>query len=217
MSDVNEELGRPQSWGEELANSVSHGIGLLLSVLAVPFLISRALRTGSGWDVVGASVFAVAAVLLYLTSTLYHALPHGKAKRVFNVLDHIAIFILIAGTYTPFTLGALRGAWGWTLFGLVWGIAVAGILMKILVGTRYRILSTLLYVGMGWLFIVAARPAWLHIQVNGLLWLMAGGLTYTVGVLFFVADHRRYNHFVWHLFVLLGTACHYCAVFWYAA
>jgi hemolysin III len=165
---------------------------------------------------VGASVFAAAVVLLYLASTLYHALPRSKAKRVFQVIDHSAIFLLIAGTYTPFTLGVLRGAWGWTLFGLIWGLAAVGIVLKAAGRLRHPVLSTLLYLGMGWLILIAIRPLWLRVPLAGLLWLLLGGIAYTAGLAFLAAKGVRYNHLVWHLFVLAGTACHFCAVLWYA-
>jgi hemolysin III len=161
-------------------------------------------------------VFAATMLLLYLTSTLYHALPRNKAKRVFRVLDHGAIFLLIAGTYTPFTLGVLRGAWGWTLFGLVWSLALFGIVLKAVGGIRYPRLSTALYIGMGWLAIIAVRPLLLHVPPSGLLWLVGGGVAYTAGVAFYAAERLRYGHFVWHLFVLTGTSCHFWAVLWYA-
>lgn len=208
---------RPQSFGEEIANGVSHGVGLLAAVGAAPVLVLSAVRRGGAADIVGASVFAATIVLLYLTSTLYHALPRNRAKRVFRVLDHGAIFLLIAGTYTPFTLGVLRGTWGWTLLGLVWGLAAAGVTLKAVGGVRYPVVSTCLYLGMGWLVIIAARPLWLRMPPSGLLWLVAGGLAYTAGVAFFAAERIRYSHFIWHLFVLAGTVCHFIAVLWYAA
>ena len=157
-------------------------------------------------------------VLLYLASTLYHALPAGKAKRVFRIIEHSAIFLLIAGTYTPFTLGVLRGAWGWTLLGLVWGLALAGVALKAFEKISHPAISTGLYLFMGWLILIAAVPMYGRVPLSGLLWLVAGGVAYTAGVAFFVADSRlRYGHFIWHLFVLAGTACHYWAVFRYAA
>lgn len=208
---------RTQSLGEEIANSISHGIALLAAVSVTPFLIIAAVDRGGIADIVGASVFAATILLLYLTSTLYHALPRNKAKRVFQILDHGAIYLLIAGTYTPFTLGVLRGAWGWTLFGLVWGLALAGILLKAIGGVRYPTLSTCLYLAMGWLVLIAVKPLWLLVPSWGLFWLLAGGIAYTVGVAFFVIDERiRYSHFVWHLFVIAGTTCHFFAVLWYA-
>lgn len=209
---------RPQSRGEELANSISHGIALAGSVAAIPVLVIGALREGGVASVVGASIFGATMLLLYLASTLYHALPHGRAKRLFVLLDHSAIFLLIAGTYTPFTLGVLRGSWGWTLFGLVWGLALFGILMKLRFGTRYQGLSTALYLAMGWLVVIAAKPLIASVELAGLLWLVAGGLAYTLGVIFFALDGRvRYAHFVWHLFVMAGTASHFMAVHGYAA
>ena len=209
---------REQSRGEEIANSVSHGIGLVAALVATPFLVLQAVRRGDTGFIVGASVFAATMVLLYLASTLYHALPIGKAKRVFRVIEHSAIFLLIAGTYTPFTLGVLRGAWGWTLLGLVWGLAVAGVALKTLNRMSHPIISTSLYLLMGWLILIAVNPLYARVPGSGLLWLVAGGVAYTAGVAFFAADSRlRYSHFIWHLFVMAGTACHYFAVFWYAA
>jgi hemolysin III len=207
---------RPQSPAEESANSVSHGVGLVAALVAAPVLIVTAARRGDTAAIVGTSVFAGAMVLLYLSSTLYHALPRSKAKQVLRVLDHGAIFLLIAGTYTPFTLGVLRGAWGWTLFGLVWSLAVLGIVLKAVGGIRYPVLSTCLYLGMGWLILIAVRPLWLRVPLAGLLWLAAGGLAYTGGVAFFAAERVRFSHFIWHLFVLAGNTCHFFAVLWYA-
>ncbi len=214
---MSEGLGRRPSRGEEIANSVSHGVGLVAALAAAPFLVVHAVRRGGTGAIVGASVFAATVVLLYLASTLYHALPRNRAKRVFQVIDHGAIFLLIAGTYTPFTLGVLRGAWGWTLFGLVWGLAAVGVVLKAVGRLQQRTLSTLLYLGMGWLILIAIRPLWLRVPLSGLLWLLLGGIAYTAGLAFFAAKGVRYSHFVWHLFVLAGTACHFFAVLWYAA
>ncbi len=208
---------RAQSLGEEIANSVSHGVAFLAAVAATPILVVSAVQRGSAAGIVGASIFAFTMVLLYITSTLYHALARNKAKRVFRVLDHSAIFLLIAGTYTPFTLGVLRGAWGWTLFGLVWGIAVVGVLLKSVGDARYKRLSMILYLAMGWLVIIAVKPLLLNMPSWGLFWLMAGGAAYTAGVGFYAAKRIRYAHFVWHLFVIAGTACHFIAVLRYAA
>ena len=210
-------VARAQSVGEEIANSVSHGVGLVAALAAAPFLIVHAARSGSEAFLLGASVFAVTAVVLYLGSTLYHALPTGKAKRVFRVIEHSAIYLLIAGTYTPFTLGVLRGAWGWTLLALVWSLAAVGVTLKVLSGARHPGLSMMLYLGMGWLVVIAIRPLWLHVPSAGLAWLVAGGIAYTAGVGFFAARRLRYAHFVWHLFVLAGTVCHFIAVRFYAA
>jgi hemolysin III len=208
---------RPQSLGEEVANSVSHGLGLSAAVAAFPVLVMAAQQRGDTAGIVGASVFATTMVLLYLASTLFHALPRCRAKRVFQILNHAAIYLLIAGTYTPFTLGVLRGDWGWTLFGLVWGMAIAGTVLKALGGVRYTTLSTWTYLAMGWLVIVAAKTVWTLVPGWGLFWLIAGGVAYTAGAVFFMAERIRYFHFVWHLFVVAGTACHFIAVLRYAA
>jgi len=208
---------RRQSAGEEIANSISHGVGLLLALAAFPVLVSSAMRRGSTLEIAGATVFATTVVLLYLTSTLFHAFRHSRAKRVFQVLDHSAIYLLIAGTYTPFTLGVLHGVWGWILFGLVWSMAVAGILLKSIGGIRYNTLSTLVYLAMGWLVVIAADAVWTRVPAWGIFWLFAGGIAYTVGAAFFLTERIRYFHFVWHLFVVAGTACHVIAVLWYAA
>ena len=209
---------RPQSLGEELANSLSHGVGFVAALASLPILIVAAARHGSAMNIVGASVFAATMVLLYLTSALYHALPRNRFKPLFQKLDHGAIYLLIAGTYTPFTLGVLRGAWGWTLFGLVWGLAVIGVMLKAFDRLSHPMISTGLYLLMGWLVMIAIGPLTSLLPTAGLLWLLAGGLAYTAGVVFFVADARlRYSHFVWHLFVMAGTTCHFCAVLWYAA
>lgn len=207
---------RVQSLGEEIANSVSHGVGFLAAVAVSPILIISAVRHDGSAAIVGASIFAFTMLLLYITSTLYHAMAPNKAKRVFQILDHGAIFLLIAGTYTPFTLGVFRGAWGWTLFGLVWGIALAGVVLKSVGGVRYKKLSTMLYLAMGWLIIIALKPMWLKMPAWGLFWLLLGGTAYTAGVGFYAAKRIRYAHFVWHLFVIAGTACHCVAVLRYA-
>ncbi len=208
---------RAQSLGEEIANSVSHGVGLLAAVAAAPVLIVDAVQRGGATAVLGASVFASTVGLLYLASVVYHALPPNRAKRVFQVLDQGAIFLLIAGTYTPFTLGVLHGAWGWSLLGLVWSLALVGVVLKAISGVRYPRFSMSLYLAMGWVALIAVKPLWLLMPAEGLFWLLSGGIAYTVGVAFFAAERVRYSHFVWHLFVLAGTACHFIAVLRYAA
>ncbi len=215
MADRSTDQHRPQSLGEEIANSVSHGVGFLAALAALPVLVIGAVPNGAA-AVVGAVIFAVTAAILYLTSTLYHALAPNRAKRLFQIFDHGAIYLLIAGTYTPFTLGVLRGAWGWTLFGLIWTLAVAGVVIKSVGGIRFHRLSTALYLAMGWLVLIAAKPLFERVPGWGLFWLVAGGLAYTAGVGFYAADRLRYGHFVWHLFVLAGTACHFVAVLYYA-
>ena len=208
---------RVYSRAEEALHSVSHGAGFLGALIGAPFLVNAALRHGGGAALVGVVVFAVTAALLYLASTIYHVLPTGKPKEVCEVIDHAAIFLLIAGTYTPFTLGTLRGMLGWTLLGLVWTIALAGVILKSIHGVRHPRLSVALYLGMGWLILFAARSLYLNLPLPGLLWLAGGGLAYTVGVAFYVNKRLVFGHFVWHLFVLTGTACHYFAILWYAA
>ena len=209
---------RAQTRGEEIANATSHGIALVAALIGTPILILQAVRSGGPGFVVGASLFCAATLLLYLVSTAYHALPAGRIKRAFRVIDHCAIFVLIAGTYTPFTLGALYGAWGWVLFGVIWGLAALGIALKTLVKTRHPISSATMYLLMGWVIVIALDPLLTRVPTPGLLWLLAGGLCYTAGVVLFAADSRlRYGHLAWHLFVVAGTTCHYFAVLWYGA
>lgn len=207
---------RAQSRGEEIANSISHGMGAIGAIAVAPVMIIKSVPAGAP-AIVGVSIFVATTILLYLSSTLYHALSQTRAKRLFQLFDHSAIFLLIAGTYTPFTLGILRGAWGWTLFGIVWGLAIFGILVKSIAGAHPGRLSTILYLAMGWLAVVAIEPLWANLPALGLFWLLGGGLMYSAGVIFFVYDARlRYGHFVWHLFVMFGTACHVVAVMMYA-
>lgn len=209
---------REQSKGEEAANSLSHGAGLLAALAGTPILIQHALDQVSICFLVGTSVFAATIIFLYLTSTLYHALPIGKAKHVFRLIEHSAIFFLIAGTYTPFTLGVLNGTWGWTLFGIIWGLAIIGVILKLYHQASHPMLFTILYLLMGWVIVIAIDPLLNRVPTEGLLLLLAGGLSYTAGVVFFILDSRlTYAHFIWHLCVIAGTACHYFAVLGYAA
>ena len=208
---------RTQSRGEEIANAVSHGVGFLAALAAAPILIVAAIHRGDTAGVVGASIFGATVVLLYLSSTLYHAMPRSRAKTVFRIMDHGAIYLLIAGTYTPFTLGVLRGGWGWTLLGIVWSLAIAGVVLESVGRVRYPTLSTGVYLAMGWLLVVAAKPLWLGMPRWGLFWLIAGGVAYTAGVGFFAAKRIPFGHLIWHLFVLTGTTCHFIAVLRYAA
>ena len=208
---------RAQSPGEELANSLTHGLGVVLALILGPALVVVAVASGDRWRIVSSAIYATTLLLLYTSSTLYHAIRASRAKEVFRRLDHAAIYLLIAGNYTPFTLVALRGPWGWTLFAIVWGLAVAGVALKGTFGARLPMLSTAVYLGMGWLAILALRPLLLHVAPRGIAWLVAGGLFYTLGVVFYVSDERRrYRHAVWHLFVLAGSMAHFCAVLWYA-
>jgi hemolysin III len=216
MNAVDDPLILPkwtQSTGEELANSISHGIGLVGALIGTPVLLLAAFHHGSISFLIGTIVFTVTMLLLYLGSTLYHAWPRTRAKSVLQLLDHSAIFWLIAGTYTPFALGPLRGVWGWIMLGLIWALSVFGTLVKAIRGTAcHRKLAMALYLGMGWLALIFIRPFVLAVPVSVLLWLLAGGIAYTTGVLFFVNTRLRYAHFVWHLFVLTGTGCHFAAV-----
>jgi hemolysin III len=209
---------REQSRGEEIANSISHGIALVAALAGTPFLIIHAASQGDGGFIAGMYLFSATMIILYLSSTLYHALQIGKAKRLFRTIEHSAIFLLIAGTYTPFTLGVLRGVWGWTLLVIVWCLALAGIALKVSGKTFHPMLFTGLYLMMGWLAVIAIEPLFARVPAPGLLWLFAGGLSYTAGVAFFATDSRlRYGHLIWHLFVMAGTTCHYFAVLWYAS
>jgi hemolysin III len=200
--------------GEEIASSITHGVGAALSVAALVVMVVVAALRGTASHVVGCAIFGSSLILLYLASTLYHALPNGRAKRVFRILDHSTIYVLIAGSYTPFTLVTLRGAWGWWIFGAVWTMAVLGIVFKCFLTGRLNVLSTAAYVAMGWIAVVAVRPLLRALPWHGFLWLLAGGLFYTLGVAFF-AWRWKFAHFVWHLFVLAGSICHFFAVYWY--
>jgi hemolysin III len=205
-----------QSPREELANTITHGLGLVGALVGTPILLLAALETGSGGFFIGTIIFAVTMLLLYLGSTLYHAWPQTRGKYVLQVLDHSAIFLLIAGTYTPFTLGPLRGVWGSTMLGVIWALAIFGVMIKGTRGvSRYRKFGLSLYLGMGWLGLILIRPLAAAVPASTLVWLLAGGIAYTAGVIFFVNEQRKYNHFVWHLFVLTGTSCHFLALLAY--
>ena len=201
--------------GEEVANSVTHGIGVLLSIAGLVLMVVFAARYGDAWHVVSSSIFGAALIFLYSASTLYHAVPSFHAKSVLQIFDHSAIFLLIAGTYTPFLLVNLRGGWGWSLFGVVWGLALAGIVFQVFFVDRFRLAQTLIYLGMGWLVVVAVKPLLAGVPRPGLLWLLAGGLSYTVGAVFYLWKKLPYHHAVWHLFVLAGSVCHYFAILIY--
>ena len=210
--ELSAQRGRIQTPREELLNAVSHGLGLLLALVSLPALVVIAARRGTAATVVGAVLYGSTMVVLYLTSTVYHALPHGHWKRRFNRLDHASIYLFIAGSYMPFALGPLLGPWGWSLFGIVWGIAAVGTVAKLLNRLRHPLWSTGLYVAMGWVALVAVKPMVEHIGPQGLALLVAGGVAYTVGAVFFLLDARyRYAHFIWHLFVLAGSTFHFVA------
>jgi hemolysin III len=207
-----------QSRGEEIANGISHGGGLIAAALGTPLLLDAAWTRGSVEFFVGSAIFAATVILLYLGSAVYHVWPRTTFKSVLQVIDHSAIFLLIAGTYTPFALGPLRGPWGWSVLAVVWAFAICGVLMKTCKGVLHRPrLAVFLYLAMGWLVLLVIRPLALAVPRETLLWLTAGGVVYTAGVVFFMNDHKRYCHFIWHLFVLGGTCCHYLAVLSYAS
>jgi hemolysin III len=197
---------------EELANTITHGAGALASLIAGVVLIVLAGLSGDVWRIISVAVFSLALVLLYSASTIYHGTPQGRTKDRLKILDHCAIFVLIAGTYTPFTLISLRGAWGWSLFGLVWGLALAGVILKLVFATRYRLLSTLLYIAMGWIVLVAIVPLVQAVSAAVLTWLVVGGVAYTAGTLFYHQRRIPYAHAIWHLFVIAGSASHVVAV-----
>ncbi|MBT3352251.1 MAG: hemolysin III family protein [Nitrospinaceae bacterium] len=202
---------------EEFANSVSHGAAFIAALAAGPVLVYSAIESGNETHTLGATVFATVMILLYLASTLSHALPRRWGKRLFDNLDHTAIFLMIAGSYTPFMLGAMRGVWGWTLLTAVWALAAAGITLLWTGRLRSIIYKVCLYLAMGWLAVIAIKPIWQNFPPWGLFWIFAGGIAYTVGVGFFAARRIPYNHLIWHLLVIAGTTCHYIAIMWYAA
>lgn len=200
---------------EELANALTHGIGLLLSIAGLVLMVTYSALRSDAWAVTSTAIFGATLVLLYTTSTLYHSFRREDLKRMMRKFDHAAIFLLIAGTYTPFLLISLRGPWGWSLFGVVWGLAAVGVALKFWFTGRFRLLSTLIYIGMGWLVIIAFRPLIHSLPAGGLWLLFAGGLCYTGGAVFYLMKRVPYHHAVWHLWVLAGSACHWAAVFGY--
>ena len=209
-------VGRSQGFGEEIANSVSHGLACALSVFALVLLVKTSV-VHSTVTLVAAIVFGVTMVLLYLVSTLYHALPQGKAKRIFMVLDHSAIYLFIAGSYTPFALGPLAGGWGWTIFGLIWGLALLGVSFKALGLLNRPWLSNSFYLAMGWLVVIAVVPLTQRVAPLGLILLISGGLAYTLGIVFISLDSRwKYAHTIWHGFVVAGSGCQFVAALNYA-
>jgi hemolysin III len=208
----------PRSWsaGEELAHSLSHGAGFVAALVGAPFLLSAAMAHGGFARIASVSIFAATAILLYFASSAHHGLPAGRTKEQFETLDHIGIFLLIAGTYTPFTVGVLRGPWGWSLLVGVWILAATGVCLKLNKTLNCPRMTIGLYVAMGWL-LITAKPLWQRMPATGLLLLLLGGVAYTGGLIFYVARRMRYHHLIWHVFVLMGTTCHYFAVLWYAA
>ncbi|HEY0306403.1 MAG TPA: hemolysin III family protein [Longimicrobiales bacterium] len=201
-----------QHWKAELANTVTHGIGVIASITALTLLVIFAARGGDAWEVVGVSIFGATLIMLYLSSTMYHAVSTPALKSRLKVVDHSAIYLLIAGTYTPFMIGVLRGGWGWSMFGVIWGLAIAGVIFKLFLTGKFPRLSTFIYVLMGWLVLIAAVPMFTLMTRETLTWLVAGGVTYTAGTVFYHNQRIPQAHAIWHLFVLGGSVCHALAV-----
>ena len=205
---------REQTPSEEIVNAILHGIGAGLSIAALVVLVIFANQYGDVWHIISFSIFGATLIILYLASTLYHSFPKGKWKNILHVIDHSSIFLLIAGTYTPVTLTALRGPWGWSIFGVVWGIALLGIILKVFWMGKLKFLSVGLYVVMGWLIVIAVRPLIDSLNTISLIFLVAGGLCYTIGIVFYIWRRLKYSHGIWHLFVLAGSICHFFTVFY---
>ncbi|PJE78580.1 hypothetical protein CI610_02474 [invertebrate metagenome] len=208
-------LEKGYSLAEEIANSITHGIGALLSIAALVILVTYATLQSDMWRIVSFSIYGTSLILLYLASTLYHSFPQPHIKRLLKVFDHCAIYLLIAGTYTPFLLVSIRGIMGWTLFSIIWLLAISGITLKLAFRNRYHGLSVATYVLMGWLAVFASRELAHSLSGQGLGWVVAGGITYTLGVFFYLVKRIPFNHAIWHLFVLGGSICHFFAVYWY--
>ncbi|MEI6168805.1 MAG: hemolysin III family protein [bacterium] len=206
---------KPYSLPEEIASSVMHGVGVVLALAALSLMVVFAALRGTAWHVVSCAVYGTTLVLMFMTSTLYHSFPWPRAKAIMKIIDHSAIYLLIAGTYTPFLLISLRGPWGWSLFGVVWGLALIGVVFKVFFAGRFKLLSTLVYIGMGWMAIIAIRPLYQNLPLGGLLWLVAGGLFYTGGTVFYLWHRIPFNHAIWHAFVLAGSLCHFFSVMLY--
>jgi len=200
---------------EELANRLSHGLAFLLSIVGLVLLIVAASRTGDLFRVISCSIYGSVLCLFYLISTLYHSLRNQKARYLFRILDHAGIYLVIAGTYTPFTLVSLRAGYGWALFGTVWGLAIAGVIFKTFMTHRLAFFAPMLYIALGWLIVIDFEELLTMVPTRGVAWLVAGGLSYTFGILFYALDRIPYNHAIWHLFVIGGSLCHYLAIFWY--
>lgn len=204
-----------QSLGEEIANSITHGIGVALSIAGLVLLVVFASLYGDAWRIVSFSIYGATLIILYLASTLYHSLTNVKAKNFFHYLDHSAIFLLIAGTYTPITLVPLRGILGWVLFGLIWALAIGGIVFKALSKGRFRIVSVIIYLAMGWLVVIAAKPIISALPTGLMLWLLIGGACYSLGVIFYALKKMPYHHMVWHIFVLAGSITHFLGILFF--
>ncbi len=204
-----------QTLGEEIANALTHGLSAIAAIVGLVWLVVLASSGGDPWRIVTLSIFGACLVILYAASTLYHALRPGRAKQAFRVIDHAAIYLLIAGSYTPFMLVSIRGPWGWSLFGVVWGLAIFGTIYKIICIDKWPAVSVTVYVVMGWLAIIAIKPLLAMLPGGGLAWLVAGGLAYSLGIIFYVWEKLPFNHAIWHGFVSAGSICHFLAVLWY--
>jgi hemolysin III len=204
-----------QSLGEEIANSIIHGIGAGLSIAGLVLLIVFASSYGDVWRIVSFSIFGTTLILLYLSSTLYHSFTGPRIKFIFRIMDHVSIYLLIAGTYTPIVLVGIQGAWGWTLFGIIWGLAILGIVLKICFMGRFSVLSSIFYLLMGWMVVIAINPMITMLPSGFIVWIVIGGLSYTIGIIFFAVDKIPYNHVIWHLFVLGGSISHFFGMFFY--
>jgi len=203
------------SVGEEIAHTITHGIGALLSIAGLAVLVSFASLNGDAWHIVSSSIYGTTLIVLYSASSLYHGVSHPKAKALLQQFDHAAIYLLIAGTYTPFMLVSLRGAWGWSLFGVIWSIAIVGMVFEFVDAKRYKKLSLWLYLGMGWIVVLAINPMLAQVEMGGLILLLLGGLSYSLGVIFYVREQMAYHHAIWHLFVLAGSVLHFFSVLFY--
>lgn len=201
-----------ESIPEEISNAITHGLGALASIAGLILLL---LKANGPYQIISFSIFGASLILLYSASTLYHAIQKIHIKRVLNLIDHSSIYLLIAGTYTPFTLVSMRGPWGWSIFGVIWGLAIGGIVLKFFTIGKHRILSTLLYVGMGWIIVIAIRPLLANLDMQGVWLIIAGGISYSMGIVFYLIRRIPFGHSIWHLFVLGGSVCHYLAIYWY--
>ena len=200
---------------EEILNVLTHGIGFLLSIVALSLMVVYASMDGNAWHIVGAAIFGTSLVILYLASTLFHGAREPHWRKWLNVFDHASIYVLIAGTYTPFLLVTLNGPWGWSLFGVIWGLAIAGVVFKIFYTGKFKTVSTIIYILMGWLIVIAIVPLVENLTTMGLFWLLMGGIAYSVGAVFYMLNRVPFNHAIFHVFVLGGSICHFISVFWY--
>ncbi len=200
---------------EEIVNSISHGIGAALAIAALVILVVLAVKEGDTWRIVSFSIYGSSMILLYLSSTFYHAFRNPRVKSIFKVFDHASIYLLIAGTYTPYLLVSLRGPWGWSLFGVIWGLAFLGVIFKFFFVHRFNRISTFIYIAMGWLVIIAMKEMFSVLDIRGIMWLFIGGLFYTAGTIFYLNKTVKYSHAVWHLFVLMGSMSHFFSILFY--